>query len=146
MGVAVNYSQVIDHMRRRADWLLAGQADELIADYSFPVPVELPMTRVVVRTPDEGREMVRVWHAALVKSGVVRLESNVIALDAPRGGRFRIWVEYHEVIPGRTVNNFTSVLYYCSTTATGFRIEMVSYPQLSMPELNPKFAAVALSA
>ncbi|MDM7933359.1 hypothetical protein [Tabrizicola sp.] len=133
-------------MRRRANWLLTGCLDELVADYVFPVPVELLSTRVIVRTPEEGRAMLDLWHRTLRDRGVVGLQSKVVALDVPRGGRFRIWVDYHEVIPGQEASLFSSVLYYCSTTATGFQIEMVSYPRLSTPELNPQFAALALSA
>jgi hypothetical protein len=77
---------------------------------------------------------------------VVSLQSKVVALDLPRGGRFRVWVDYHQVIPGQDPSLFSSVLYYCSKAATGFRIEMVSYPRLSTPELKPQFAALALTA
>jgi hypothetical protein len=38
------------------------------------------------------------------------------------------------------------VVYYCRKTPDGFRIEMIDYLRLSTPELQPQFAALALSA
>jgi hypothetical protein len=146
LGVAVHYSMISQHMNRRAEWLVAGRLDELVADFVFPVPVELQSTRLIVRSPQEARAMMDLWHHTLQDRGVVSMQSKVVALDVPRGGRFRVWVDYHQVIPGQDPSLFSSVLYYCSKSATGFRIEMLSYPRLSTPELNPQFAALALTA
>lgn len=133
-------------MRRRADWLVNGRLDDLAADFVYPVPLEFPSDRLIVRTPDEGRALLGLWHQVLRDRGVVALQSKVIALDVPRRGRFRAWVDYYEVVPGKEPVHFSSVLYYCRRTPTGFRIEMASYPRLSLPDLQPQFAALALSA
>ncbi|MBA3908323.1 MAG: hypothetical protein C0524_00265 [Rhodobacter sp.] len=146
MRLAVQFSKISDHMRLRADWLLAGRLDELVADFVYPVPIELLSTRLIVHNPDEGRAMLALWHDALVRNGVVALKSDVVAVGVPRRGRFRIWVEYHEIVPGQQEDRFTSILYYCSRTLSGIRIEMVCFPHLSLPELDPQFAAMALSA
>lgn len=146
MRFAVKFAKISDHMRHRADWLLGGQLDELVANFVYPVPVELESTRILVRNPEEGRAILALWHDGLARNGVVDVKSRVVAVEVPRRGRFRVWVDYHEIVPGQQEDRLTSVVYYCSRTPTGFRIEMVCYPHLSMPELNPQFAALALSA
>lgn len=144
--ISVLYSQVSDYMSRRAEWIIAGQVDRLVEGYSFPVPVDLETHRVIVRSAEEGKAMLALWHATLIKRGVVAIRGRVVSMDLPRRGRFRVWVEYHEYTADQTSDRFTSVVYYCSTTANGLQIEMVTYPKLSNPELNPQFAALAMSA
>jgi hypothetical protein len=143
---AVLFTKVSAQMERRATALITGEFDRLLADFVFPIPVEMPSSRLIVRSPDQGRAMLALWRLALIERGVIALKSRVIAQDMPRGGRFRVWVDYHEMSSAGPTGLYTSVLYYCRVIPTGFRIEMVSYPHVSMPELNPQFAALAMTA
>jgi hypothetical protein len=140
------FSQVASQLHNRAAWLLAGQFDRIAAEYCFPLPVHLGPSRVIVRSPDEATAMLRLQRDTFLKRGVVVLNPCVTAMDLPRGGRFRVWVDWHELArPGQGAQ-MSSALYYCRQTPAGFRIEMVDYTRLSMSELRPQFAALALSA
>jgi hypothetical protein len=140
------FSQVASQLLNRATWLLAGQYDRIVAEYCFPLPVHLGTSRVIVRSPAEAVSMLRLQRAACLERGVVALKPVVTALDLPRAGRFRIWVDWHELTLPEQGPMQSSAVYYCRQTPAGFRIEMVDYTQLSMPELQPHFAALARSA
>ena len=140
------FSKVASQLRNRAAWLLAGDYDRIVAQYQFPLPVHLGSSRVIVRSAAEARSMLQLQRLGFMERGVVALIPTVSAMDLPRDGRFRVWVEWHELTLPEQGPVQSSALYYCRQTPAGFRIEMVDYTRLSMPELQPHFAALALSA
>jgi hypothetical protein len=146
MAVAVTYSQIIAEMRRRADRLLADDLDDLVKDYGFPLPVDLLSTRVIVRSAAESRAMLALQRKVMLERGVTQLEPDVTAVDLPRAGRFRVWVDWHEISPGSEVGRLSSAVYFCSVQGGALRIQMIQYHRLSMPEMKPQFAALAMTA
>lgn len=145
MGEAVQYSLVIAQMHRRADRFLAGRLDEVVKDYVFPLPIDILSTRVIARTAEEGRAMLELQRNSMMKRGVIALEPEVTAVDLPRGGRFRVWVDWHEIAPSPEGARASSAVYYCRADGADMKIEMVDYVRLSAPELQPQFAALALA-
>ena len=140
------FHQISAHLRHRADLLLQGRIDELVAAYHCPLPIELGDRRLIVRSVDEGRAMLFLLRTALLARGVVALRPTVVALDLPRGGRFRVWVDWQEVAQSALDTRTSSSVHYCRVTPAGPVTEMLCYTRLSMPELNPQFAELALSA
>jgi hypothetical protein len=140
------FSEVALQLRNRASWLMAGHYDRIVAEYCFPLPVHLDASRVIVRSATEATAMLRLQHATFVERGVVALKPSVTAMDLPRGGRFRIWVDWYEVTVSDQGPLQSKAIYYCRQASAGFQIEMVDYTRLSMPELQTQFAALALSA
>lgn len=125
---------------------MTGRLDELVAEYTYPMPLHLGQKMVIVRSADEARAMLSVLRTALVDRGVDRLRPQVKAMDIVRSGRLRVWVDWHELAPSEPAPRLSSALYYCRLTPRGLRTEMVSYSRLSMPELKPQFTALALIA
>lgn len=142
IGVALKYCQVIAQMRRRADGFLAGRLDELVKDYVFPLPIDLLSTRVIARTRLEGRALLELQRNSMVERGIIALQPDVTAVDLPRGGRFRVWVDWHEIAPTPEGARLSSAVYYCCMDGADLKIEMVDYIRLSTPELQPQFAAL----
>jgi hypothetical protein len=140
------FSQVHALLRRRADRLLNGHIEDVVSQYIFPLPLYLGSSRVIVRSPDEATAIFGVLRAAYLDRGVVALQPKVIAIDIPRAGRFRVWAEWQELALPVEGTRISSAIYYCKATPAGIQTEMVNYTHLSMPELNPQFAALALSA
>jgi hypothetical protein len=70
----------------------------------------------------------------------------VVALDLPRGGRFRAWVDWNELTMPVENARLSSVVYYLRETDSGLKTEMVEYTRLSMPELAPQLAAMGMAA
>ena len=140
------HSQIAAQLCIRGEQLLAGQFDPLLDGYHYPLPVFLPTLRMVLQGPDAARCALALLRHALIDRGVVSLCPLVTAIELPRAGRFRLWVDWQERgLPG-TESRTSSAIYYCRATALGPRIEMVNYTHLSMPDLHQQFEALALSA
>jgi hypothetical protein len=84
--------------------------------------------------------------AAYAEHGVNALVPTITALDLPRGGRFRIWADWHCTTRSGIPRHLASVIYYCRQTPGGLRIEMVDCTSLLIPDLHPELVALALSA
>lgn len=140
------FHKVSAHLRHRADLLLQGRIDELVTAYHCPLPVELGDKRLIVCTVDEGHAMLTLLRTALLARGVVALRPTVVAMDLPRAGRFRVWVDWQELALPAQETRTSSVVHYCRISPAGPVTEMLCYTRLSMPELNPQFAGLALSA
>ncbi|MES2539907.1 MAG: hypothetical protein V4720_16655 [Pseudomonadota bacterium] len=140
------HSQVTSHFRRRGELLLAGRIDELIGSYIFPLPVFLPEQRMLLNGPEEAILVFAVLRRSLLQEGVVALQPKIRAVELPREGRYRLWVDWQELVMPSGEMRVSSAIYYCRTTALGPRVEMVNYTRLSMPELHQEFEALALSA
>jgi hypothetical protein len=138
------FAKVQAQLRNRADLLLTGRLEELAQQYRYPLPLFLGKSRLIVRNADDGRAMLGVLRQAFRDRGVHAIQPEVVAVDMPTSDRVRFWVDWHEIAPDAT--RVSSALYYSRLTPDGMRTEMVSYTRLSMPELNPSFAALALSA
>jgi hypothetical protein len=84
--------------------------------------------------------------SAYARCGMIALVPTVTAMDLPRGGRLRVWADWHGIGQPGTPVHLASVVYYCRQVASGLRIEMVDCARLSVPDLSPDLAALALSA
>lgn len=140
------YSQISKHLRDRAELLLSGQFDQMIAGYVFPLPIFLHASRLVIPTPDHAVLVFAHLRAALADRGVVALRPSISAIDLPRAGRFRVWVDWQEIAFPAEATRISQAIYYCRATELGLQTEMLNYTHLSMPELDRQFAALALSA
>lgn len=142
----MQHSQITAHLRDRAELLMSGQFDRMVADYLYPLPVFLHSSRLVLRSADHAAVVFAHVRQALVERGVVALRPSVSAIDLPRAGRFRVWVDWQEIAFPPEATRISQAVYYCRATDLGVQTEMVNYTHLSMPELNQQFAALALSA
>ena len=142
----MRYSQISKHLRQRGELLLSGQIDRLSADFIYPLPLFMQSSQLVITSPNHAWMIFDHLRTALVERGVVALRPKISAIDLPRAGRFRVWVDWHELAIPAEQSRQSSVIYYCRTSGPGLRVEMVQYTRLSMPELSPHFASLALSA
>lgn len=140
------YSHVTTHLRDRAEWLMSGTFDRMVADYLYPLPIFLHSSRLVIQSPEHAMMVFAHLRNALVERGVAALRPKVSAIDLPRAGRFRVWVDWQEIAFPPEATRISQAVYYCRATDLGLQTEMVNYTHLSMPELNQQFAALALSA
>jgi hypothetical protein len=147
LGITLmKYSGLIAQLRERGEFLLTGQIDRMVESYSYPLPLFMLNKRMVIQSPDHARRIL--WHlrAALLERGVVALYPQISAVDLPRGGRFRVWVDWQEIAFPAEATRMSQVIYYCRETAFGVQTEMVNYTVTSMAELDSEFEALALSA
>ncbi|MDZ4085480.1 MAG: hypothetical protein U1E69_01620 [Tabrizicola sp.] len=140
------HSDIAAELRFRGDLLLQGRIDALLDSYIFPLPIFLPEQRMLLSGPEEARLVFSLLRHWLLRSGVASLHPQVQAVELPRAGRFRMWVDWNERLLPSGETRTCSAIYYCRATELGPRIEMVNYTRLSMPELHQEFEALALSA
>lgn len=140
------FSLVSAQLRMRGELLMAGQLDRVVSDFTYPLPVFLQTSRLVIHTPDQAWDIFHCLREALLERGVVALRPTVSAIDLPRAGRFRVWIDWHEVAFPVEASRMSQAVYYCQQTDLGLRTEMLNYTHLSMPELNRQFEALALTA
>ncbi|MGL4238909.1 hypothetical protein [Tabrizicola sp.] len=133
-------------MVRRGEQMLSGQLDLLADDFTFPLPVFLDQKRLIVRSPEQVSGMLCLQRLSMIQRRVVAIRPKVTAIDLPRAGRFRVWVDWLEVAIPAEGTRSASAIYYCSTQPSGLKIEMLNYTRMSMPELQPQFVALARSA
>ncbi len=139
-------SQVTTQLRQRGEWLLSGQFDHLLASYLYPLPVFMQTSQLVITSSDQARMILAHLRQALVERGVVMLRPSISAMDLPRAGRFRVWVDWQEIAFPAEASRISQAVYFCRGTEFGLQTEMINYTHLSMPELNHQFTALALSA
>jgi hypothetical protein len=142
----MQYSQVHAFMTQRGDAMLAGQFDQLAATYSYPLPVFLGEQRLVVSKAETASAMLCLQRLSMIQRQVVALRPRVTAVDLPRGGKFRVWVDWLELAIPADGTRASSAIYFCSTDGSAPRIEMVNYTRLSTPELQPQFVAMAMAS
>ena len=142
----MQYSQIAEHFRSRGELLLSGQIDQMTADFAFPLPIYLQANRLVLQSPDHARLVFSHLREALLERGVVALRPCISAVDLPRAGRFRVWVDWQEIALPVKGTRVSQAVYYCRSSVFGPMVEMINYTYVSMPELNRQIAAFALSA
>jgi hypothetical protein len=142
----MNYAKVHAELQRRADLLFAGRYDEIIRHYDFPLALSLQGRVTAITSPVRLWEFLRHLHVSLKARGIVRSEAELVAVELPRDGRFRVWARWHEISAKPNSCGTSDALYYCARTQSGFRTEMLSYSRMSMPELAPLYSSLALSA
>lgn len=142
----MQFSQLTSHLQRRGELLLSGQIADLVAQFDFPLPVFLGQRRMIITSPEQGWLVFDHLRKAYVERGVVMLRPRISAVELPRAGRFRVWVDWQEIAFPVEASRMSQAVYYCRVTSLGLRTEMLDYTHLSMPELNGQFEALALSA
>jgi hypothetical protein len=142
----MRHSQISAHFREQADRLLAGDLDRIAEEYAFPLPIHFPDDLAVAFTLEDSSAILAQRRAELMARGVVALRPTVTAVDMPRAGRFRVWIDWNEQTATGTEIRGSSAIYYCRTAATGLLTEMIQYTHVSPPGQRPKRDALALSA
>jgi hypothetical protein len=126
--------------------LLSGQIEALLLTYVFPLPVFLEERLLLVRTHDQARAILEQVRQSLADRGIARMRPNVTAVELPRAGRYRVWVDWHEASVPHDGSLLTQAIYYCRDTDSGSQIEMVNCTRLPSPGLNRNIEALALTA
>ncbi|KAF0115790.1 MAG: Uncharacterized protein FD150_814 [Rhodobacteraceae bacterium] len=139
-------SQLTAQFAQRGAMLLSGQIDMLLASYAFPLPVFLEERLLLVRSQDQARAILDHVCGSLVDRGVARVRPKVTAVELPRAGRYRVWVDWHDGAIPSDASLLMQAIYYCRDTADGSRIEMVNCTRLTHPGLDRQIEAMALSA
>lgn len=127
------FQKVQDHLHWRSGMLFKGRYDELASTYLLPHVVYLE-NRILAqpRIADVIRFLAHL-HAQSLARKVTACTIRLTAVEVPRAGRFRAWVQIADVIGGDTGETPTEAVYYFHQTAQGFRTEMMDFTRLAIP-------------
>lgn len=124
VGIMTSYVRIGNLMAWRAGLLMAGCADVLAREHLFPYAVYLPDRLRVHGTEAELAESFAQIARALAATGARRLDAKVTAVDLPRGGRFRVWVDWVVTRADDTRHLVAQTVEYVRETSDGLRGEM----------------------
>lgn len=139
-------SQILAHFRTQGERLIAGDLASIALQYAFPLPIHFPNDLTVAFSPEQSTAILEKRRQDLVARGVVALRPNITAVDLPREGRFRVWVDWKERTATGTEMLGSSVIYYCRAKASGLQTEMIQYIHVSEPGQSVTQEDLALSA
>lgn len=137
------FDDLRQNFQRQAELLLLGRCEELAHNYLYPLPLYLLDRMAVLQRPDQMAEVLRELHLSLRTRKVHHLIADVAAVELPRQGRMRLWVDWEELGEGAADHRVSKAVYYGRMSETGFRAEAVQYNQLSIPDLRLHLPAVA---
>lgn len=131
-----------DLLTRMGELFMSGRLDEMSAMWTFPCPVEIGGELVVLRDPQQLRTYFASLRAAALAAGVLRLAPSVIAVEIPRGDRFRAWIRWVRHLRGgaREMDAFGSLYYLVRRPSGALAIEMM---ELFEPSAGLESAGVA---
>ncbi len=118
------YGRIADLMTWRAGLLMAGCAEALAAEHLYPYAIYFGDRLQALPSSSELAQTYRLIHAALVALGASQLEARVVALGLPRGGRFRVWVDWWAELQDGSRRLVAQTVEYMRETAEGSRSEM----------------------
>lgn len=145
-GISMAVSLISAHLSRRGDLLLSGQIGTLLSTYTFPLPVFLEERLMLIGSEEQACEILGHLRLSLTARGIGRLQPKVTAVELPRAGRYRVWVDWTEVGSGTDSESLSQAVYYCRETDGGLRIEMVNYTRLPHGGRDRQIEVLALTA
>ena len=121
------YAQATSLVTRLAE-MFNGRDVRAIADcFVFPLPVQVQDDLIVFHTAERMTEALLFYRANNVQQGLSPSVPRIAAIDLPRNGRFRLWVDWnYPETPGMQTQK-TQNIYYCSASGGHIVIEMVQY-------------------
>lgn len=140
------HARISRHFRDQAARLLAGDLHRIGEEYTFPLPIHFPNDLTIAFDLEDSSTILAQRRAELMGRGIVALLPTVTAIELPRSGKFRVWIDWKEVtaqgdeIPG------SSAIYYCRSVATGLQTEMIEYTHVLPPGAPPQQDRLARSA
>jgi hypothetical protein len=108
-----------------------GNFRRMAENYVFPLPLQMHGDMVVMHTSAALAESMRRHHARSAAEGLTPAIPRIVAVDLPRNGRFRIWVDWRFAKDADQDAPCTQTLYFCSTVGNRIQIEMVQYMRLA---------------
>jgi hypothetical protein len=121
------YQRIKSLVHRMAAQFNAGEFHALSADYVFPLPVQVNGSLVVLHTPSDMAVALANYRDQNTSQGLSPSYPNIVAIDLPRNGRFRLWVDWTYTPDSGPEASRTQNLYFCSLVGTRIQIEMVQY-------------------
>jgi hypothetical protein len=117
-----------DSIGRLMDWraalIMSGRFEDLSREHLYPMPVYIGDRMRALASPRELEAAFRGVRHGLLAAGATALSAQVTAVEVPRKGRFRVWVDWVARLAGEKSLLVASTVEYMCTTDAGLRTEM----------------------
>jgi hypothetical protein len=127
------YQQANAFVQKLAQHFNASDFAALAEGYVFPLPVQVDGELLVLHSAAEMVIAIAQYRAVNVAAGLVPSAPRIVAIDLPRNGRFRLWLDWHYGAPDATRQEVTRNVYYCSTIGNRIQVEMVHFLRVAAP-------------
>jgi hypothetical protein len=121
------YQSIKSLVNRMARQFNGGQFLDLAEDYVFPLPVQVNGDLIVLHSPADMAAALANYRDQNTAQGLTPSYPQIVAVDLPRNGRFRVWVDWTYTPDAGPEALRTKNLYFCSTIGSRIQIEMVQY-------------------
>jgi hypothetical protein len=103
-----------------------GGRDALCDHAAFPFPVQSGNRMMVCPTRGELMQVLTACLAGADARGPGDASAQIAAIELPRKGRFRVWVDWHCHVGGDQTLTVERMVCYCRIMADHVRIEMIA--------------------
>jgi hypothetical protein len=114
-------------LRRMTVQFNTGNFLALTENFVFPLPVQMDKNLGILHTPADMVIALADYRAQNVLQGLAPSYPQTVAIDIPRNGRFRVWVDWVYQPNAGPEHPRTKNLYFCSTVGSRVQIEMIQY-------------------
>jgi hypothetical protein len=94
---------------------------------SYPLPIQMDGNLTLFRTREDMISALTHYRAQNIAQGFAPSRAQVVAVDLPRKGRFRLWVDWHYDTRDAPPRPRTQNIYYCVMINGQITVEMVQY-------------------
>lgn len=108
----------------------AGQFAKIIAQYDFPLALHLENRLVVLNRPADLERYLQDFAKAAEAAQFANILHVIKAVELPRRGRFRAWVEYTHLDPQGRVVARSERIFFCRDAGPRLLIEMLEVTRL----------------
>ena len=118
------YDSIGNLIKWRAGLIMSGRFEDLAREHLYPMPLYIGTKMRALASPRELEAVYRGIRTALLASGFTTLSAQVTAVEVPRRGRFRVWVDWVARLAGGRALRVASTVEYMQSTEQGLRTEM----------------------
>ncbi|MCU0801691.1 MAG: hypothetical protein MUD11_07930 [Rhodobacteraceae bacterium] len=120
----------------RAAALSNGRYDLMVGEYRYPLTVYLDGIPHLLQGVSDAWAFFQTMHTATLGEGYQRLTARVEREEAPKTGRFRVWVSWIAEGAERPTASVARTTLYCVDEGPRTAIEMIEFTELALPLLR----------
>jgi hypothetical protein len=109
----------------------AGDHLSMTEDFVFPLPVQVKEQLALIHRPADMVALLECCRTAIAPQGPKPSHPRIVAIDLPRRGRFRLWVDWSCHARPTPDQVHTKNIYYCSVIGSRIQVDMVQYLQIA---------------
>lgn len=116
---------------RQADLLFRGDTAAMLTAFDLPLAAQHGDEMLVMATPDQFSDVMAGHRSAVIAVGVTGFRARLTAIELPRRGRFRVWVDLDHLRGDAVDQGADQFVLYCRQVRAEIRVELIDCLRLS---------------